>query len=203
VRHPSLQDVYTLGECITDGYPSEVGGPDTTRSSIVLYYGSFFRLSRTGAAFDWQTEIWDTLTHELQHHLESLASDDSLGEMDYAAEQNYRREDGEPFDPFFFRQGIVEGSWFRVEDEYFLEALEPVPGREVWFDWETRGYSVPAPDKPYDVAILTVTDGVIDAPPGLHIAVVKRRTWRDTLRDLLTKRAPIVVQVDVTAARDD
>ena len=89
---PSLPDVYTLGECVTESYPSDFGGPETTRSVVVLYYGSFFRVSRQDDAFDWEVELWETLTHELQHHLESLAADDSLIDMDYAADENYRRE---------------------------------------------------------------------------------------------------------------
>jgi hypothetical protein len=76
--HPSLPDVYTLGECVTESYPSDFGGPDTIRSAVVLYYGSFFRLARLDEEFDWEHELWETLTHELQHHLESLASEDAL-----------------------------------------------------------------------------------------------------------------------------
>lgn len=203
MRHPSLQDVYTLGECITDQYPSDVGGPGTTRSSVVLYYGSFFRLSRTGAEFDWNKEVWETLTHELQHHLESLADDDSLVEMDYAANENFKRYGGEAFDPFFFRRGVIEGSWLRVEDEYFLEVLPPVPGRGIYFQWEGKGYNITAPDTAFDVAILTVVDGVVDAPSALHIAAVRPRNWRDTVRDLLAPRAPVIIQKETSAVRDD
>ncbi|MGH7505187.1 MAG: metallopeptidase family protein [Longimicrobiales bacterium] len=71
--HPDAPDVYTLGECVTEAYPSDFGGPDTIRSAVVLYYGSFLRLSRLDETFDWEEEVWETLTHELQHHLESLA----------------------------------------------------------------------------------------------------------------------------------
>ena len=35
--HPEHPDVYTLGECITEEFPSQYGGPDTTRSAVVLY----------------------------------------------------------------------------------------------------------------------------------------------------------------------
>ena len=68
--HPRTRDIYTLGECVTEAYPSDFGGPDTVRSAVVLYYGSFLRLSRLDPAFDWSEEIWETLTHELRHHLE-------------------------------------------------------------------------------------------------------------------------------------
>ena len=103
--HDELPDVYTLGECTTEAYPSEYGGPDTIRSAVVLYWGSFVALAELDPEFDWEDELWETLTHELRHHLESLASEDALEDVDYAADENFRRYEGEPFDPFFYRLG--------------------------------------------------------------------------------------------------
>src|SRR5690606_14293327 len=34
--HPSLPDIYTLGECLTEQYPSEFGGAGDVRSIVVL-----------------------------------------------------------------------------------------------------------------------------------------------------------------------
>src|SRR5688572_27840528 len=163
--HPSLPDIYTLGECLTESYPSDFGSADTTRSVVVLYYGSFFRLSRLDQEFDWKGELWETLTHELQHHLESLATDDTLGDMDYAADENYKRYHGEPFDPYFYRSGLPEEEWYRVEDEYFLEAPLPAPGAPVFFEWDGAGYEAGVPAGAGDVTFLTVDSGVSDAPP--------------------------------------
>src|SRR5690606_9203075 len=149
------------------------GGPDTTRSVVVLHYGSFFRLSRIDPDFDWKAELWETLTHELQHHLESLASDDALVDMDYAANENYRRYEGESFDPLFFRHGIPEGGWRRVEDEFFLE-IERTDDTDVMFDWRGARYRIEIPDDPADVLLLAVVVGVPDPPGALHVAVVRR-----------------------------
>lgn len=201
VPHPTLPDIYTLGECLTESYPSDFGGPDTTRSVVVLHYGSFFRLSRHDDSFDWQAELWETLTHELQHHLESLATDDALGDMDYAADENYKRYHGDAFDTFFFRSGVPEDGWFRVEDEFFLEAPVPAPGAPVHFVWDDVAYEVVAPHEPGDVTFLTVTDGVDAGPALLHIVLVAHRSWLAVLRDAVRNRPLRVTQHDVTAYR--
>jgi hypothetical protein len=93
--HPELRDIYTLGECTTEAYPSDFGGPDTIRSYVVLYYGSFLRLSRLDPDFDWEEEIWETLTHELRHHVESLAGEDALIQDDVEVSQHFPRREGD------------------------------------------------------------------------------------------------------------
>jgi hypothetical protein len=197
--HASHDGVYTLGECLTESYPSDFGGPDTTRSVVVLYYGSFFRLSREDDAFDWEGELWETLTHELQHHLESLAADDALVDMDYAADENFKRYQGEPFDPFFFRQGLREQGWYRIEDEYFLEVPEPVPGAPVHFEWDEVAYEIDVPTEPSDVMFLTIVDGVANAPDALHVVVVARRGLLATLRELVLRSPAVLAELDVKA----
>jgi hypothetical protein len=196
--HPTLPDVFTLGECVTESYPSAFGDADTIRSLVVLYYGSFFRLSRLDPEFDWAAELWETLTHELQHHLESLAADDSLVDMDYAADENFKRCDGEPFDPFFFRYGEPVDGWYRVEDEYFLELAAPAGG-DTDFVWRGRRYAVSAPADAADVTFLTVVAGVPDAPAGLHLVLVAQPGWRGWLDALLRRRRARVVEAEVAA----
>jgi len=196
--HESLPDVFTLGECVTEGYPSDFGGPDTTRSVVVLYYGSFFRLSRQDDEFDWEVELWETLTHELQHHLESLADDDSLVDMDYAADENYKRHQGQPFDPFFFRLGVPAEAWRRVEDEFFLE-LERPDAPHATFSWHDRSYRVDIPADVADLLLLTITEGVPDAPGALHLAVVTGGGWRHRLRRLLRTRTFELIERNVAA----
>src|SRR6266550_1318768 len=72
--HPVHGDVYTLGECV----PLEWSGSGADlHSRIILYHGSFASLARLGD-FDWREETWDTLTHELRHHLEWRAHLDRL-----------------------------------------------------------------------------------------------------------------------------
>jgi hypothetical protein len=208
--HPELPDVYTLGECLTESYPSALGDADTIRSRVVLYYGSFFRLSRLDPGFDWQGELWETLTHELQHHLESLVDDDALGDMDYAADQNYRRQQGDPFDPFFFREGLPEDGWLRVEDEYFLEvAAPPSPpeppggeGSDVRFAWEGVEWVVALPALTADVTLVLV-HGANEPPPLLNLAVVRRRGggFVGTIRRLLRPEPPTVAELELVARR--
>jgi hypothetical protein len=195
--HPSLPDVYTLGECLTESYPSALGDADSIRSVVVLYYGSFFRLSRLDPDFDWSGELWETLTHELQHHLESLAADDSLVDMDYAADENYKRYQGEAFDPFFFQHGLPANGWRRVEDEFFLEAAPA--GETLRFDWQGVGYEVPLPVSAAAVTFITINAGVSDAPGGLHLVVVRQRSWRERIRALLGGARPDVAEFDAGA----
>ena len=199
--HPSLPDIYTLGECVTESYASDYGGPDTTRSAVVLYYGSFFRLSRLDDEFDWEEELWETLTHELQHHLESLAADDSLVDMDYAADESFKRQQGERFDPFFFRLGVPDAGARRVEDEYFIELEPPASGADVRFTWAGAEYCVEAPGDDADVTFINVVGGVEEPPAALHLVRVRPVRWRDTVRSLFSRRAPHISEIERTATR--
>jgi hypothetical protein len=197
--HPSLPDVYTMGECRTETYPSDFGGPDTIRSLVVLFYGSFFRLSRVDPSFDWEGELWETLTHELQHHLESLASDDSLVDMDYAADENYKRYEGESFDPFFYRHGIPEQGWLRVDDEFFRE-LVGEPGDDVTFDWNDRSYAVTMPADSFDIAYVAVTSGVTDTTGALNLVVLRpTRGWKERLAAMFRGAPPRIVEHELPA----
>ncbi len=89
VPHPARSDIFTLGECIPlpDGAG---GGPDAVQSRVVLYHGSFAALARVNGGFDWREEAWETLTHELRHHLEWRARAPDLEELDWAVETELR-----------------------------------------------------------------------------------------------------------------
>ena len=63
-RRDDPDGVYILGEYITDPYLGAM---------IVLYYGSFDRLFRGQPDEVWARELWDTLRHELRHHVEGRA----------------------------------------------------------------------------------------------------------------------------------
>jgi hypothetical protein len=195
--HPTLPDVYTLGECLTESYPSDFGGPDTTRSLVVLYYGSFWRLSRLDPEFDWEGELWETLTHELQHHLESLASDDALEDADYAADENFKRLEGERFDPFFFRAGEpVGGGWYRVEEDHFLE--REAGAGELEFRWEERLYRVAVPESQAAVVYLEVEAGT-GLPDGLVLVVTRPSGMLAAVRSLFRRERPSVAEYTVAA----
>ncbi|RMH19067.1 MAG: hypothetical protein D6701_05440, partial [Gemmatimonadetes bacterium] len=115
--HPRFPDVFTLGLCDTDAYPSDWGGPETIRSVVVLYWGSFRELARRDPGFDWEEQIWETLTHELRHHLESLADEDGLEDVDRAMEEDFKRSEGLDFDPYYYRLGDrIAPDTYAVED---------------------------------------------------------------------------------------
>lgn len=200
--HPSLPEVYTLGECLTESFPSDFGGPDTTRSTVVLYYGSFWRLSRLDDEFDWEEELWETLTHELQHHLESLASADTLEDLDYAADENFRRLEGEDFDPFFFRAGEPLGDgWYRVEQDHFRE-FEGVAG-SVEFAWSGARYRVEVPAGEADVLFLNVEPAEPSLPAGISLVITRRPGALRVLRSIFRPEPSTVLEYDVTAERVD
>lgn len=204
--HPTLPDVYTLGECVTESYPSEWGGPETTRSVLVLYYGSFRRLSGLDPDFDWSYEIWETVTHELRHHLEWLAAEDALEDVDYAVDENFKRFQGEPYDPYFYRYGEEKAPGvFEAETDVFIEIEHgrgaPL-GPRVAFDWHGRRHSVPVPVEPGDVTFLQVVEGVETGPAELCIVLVRRPGWLEQLGRWLRREQPTVVDEDVAARRE-
>lgn len=174
VPHPLRGDVYTLGECI----PLEWSGSGADlQSRVVLYHGSFQALSRRGE-FDWRQEAWETLTHELRHHLEWQADVASLEAYDWAAEQNFARHEGEEFDPVFYRNGeqLAPGV-FKVDDDVFLEAEQGARSREqVELFWHGRSYRVgPAPAADRRAWVFLTLEGLDEPPPGDVVLVMPGR----------------------------
>ena len=224
--HDELPDVYTMGECLTEAYPSDFGGPDTTRSAVVLYHGSFAALAHLDPEFDWEDELWETLTHELQHHLESLANEDALEDVDYAADENFRRYEGEAFDPLFFRAGHdaevdlpfvrIEGNdepvlptgWLIEGDLFFeLEYAErrPPQGR-VAIDWAgvRHAFEIPAPA----VDVLFVAPIGLQPPrdetrriDGVTFVFVRRKSGLRAFADTLLGRTPTSDDIEVEIER--
>ncbi len=199
--HPKLPDIYTLGECLTESWPSGYEGPDTLRSRLVLYYGSFLRLARLDPEFDWEAEIWETLTHELRHHLESLASEDALEDVDYAADENFKRLEGEPYDPYFFRAGEpVEPGVYAVEDDVFieLERREADLPDTLEFELGRVRYRVRAPRGEADVWLIRLTSGV-SARGEAYLVVTRRPRLADSVRSLFSRRRPRVREEEAAA----
>ena len=173
VPHPDRPGIFTLGECVP--LPSAGGGADAVQSRIVLYHGSFAALAHLTPSFDWREEAWETLTHELRHHLEWRAESPELEDLDWAVEQNFARHDGEDFDPAFFLQGeIVEEGTYRVEDDVFVDQLVRQPPETVDFKWRGREYRARVPRGASLPAFLTVTGAV--EPPAGDLVLVLRRT---------------------------
>ena len=197
VPHPLRGDVYTLGECI----PLEWSGDGADlQSRVVLYHGSFAALARLGD-FDWRDEARETLTHELRHHLEWRANSLALEAYDWAAEQNFARHEGQPFDPRFFRSGEVldEGVW-KVDDDRFLVLADPSGrGEHIEIPWHGRAYRLLVPAEPRGYLFL-ILQGLLDPPPGDAVLVVKpaRR-----LLDLFRRMPAPVQQVAPVAPLDE
>ena len=77
-------DFYVMGEYIEDGIMG---------CSIILYYGSFVHLLEDSSPGEWEEELWDTIVHELRHHLESLAGVDDLVREEMAEIEAYCKTD--------------------------------------------------------------------------------------------------------------
>lgn len=203
VPHPDIPDIYTMGECLTEDYASDFGGPETTRSRVVLYWGSFRNLAALDPEFDWEEEIWETLTHELRHHLESLAREDALEGVDYALDETFKRDEGEDFDPWYFQKGDPLGEGvFRVENNYYVERALDQRDFETasWVDftWEGARWRIPRPEEQGDVHFVWVK-GIELEEGTLELVLVRRRTWWEDARRLLGASRPRVLESEADA----
>lgn len=169
VHHPVRSGVYTLGECVPvhgEGYEAV--------SRVVLYFGSFKALAGEGADFDWHNEAWETLTHELRHHLEWRADSERLEQYDWAAEQNFARREGRRFDPLFYLSGEkIDEDVYRVDDDLFFERVVASRPAAVRFDWHGRGRRVTVPDAP--LPLYLVIQGLTPIPEGDVVVVLRRK----------------------------
>lgn len=189
IPHPVREGVYTLGECIPHEFGAPGEGDSGIRSSVELHYGSFAALAREHPDFDWREEAFETLAHEVRHHLEWRARVPELERLDDAAEANYARHDGEPFPPQFYRDGerVADGV-FTVEDDVFVEvvldrrAWAAAAGRPLDFKWHGRSFEVPLPAELPDILFVTA-EALDPAPPGEVVVVLRRKPEaRDAVR---------------------
>lgn len=181
VPHPERAEIFTLGECAP--LPTELGsGLEGLHSRIVLYHGSFAALAQLQEQFDWRLEAWETLTHELRHHLEWRARAPDLEDLDWAVEHNFARHDGDWFDPTFFLSGELQPDGeYRLEDDVFIDQIVRSLPPAVSFAWRGQGYSAPIPQGAELPCFLTV-EGVADPPDGDLVVVLRRKPG---VRDLL------------------
>jgi hypothetical protein len=190
VPHPVRSDIYTLGECIP--LPAAGSDPEDIQSQVVLYHGSFQATAHQNPDFDWREEAWETLTHEIRHHLEWRARVADLEALDEAVEANYARQDGEPFDPGFYRDGeaVVPGV-YRVEDDYFLERMVDRRPDRVELSWHGRQYRVEVPSDASLPAFLTL-EQIEEPPPGELILVLGRKPGlKDLFRSVSVYQAAV------------
>ena len=198
VAHPDLPDVYTLGECITEEHLSDFGSADTTRSVIALYWGSFQALAQKSPDFDWEEEAWETLTHELRHHLESLAGDDALEGVDYAADETFKRFDGAPFDPWYFQHGDEVGDGiFRVEKAWYIEQSWNTPDfaavETIDFRWGDGRYRMPRPEELGDIHFVLV-GGLSTEEEPVEVVLLRRLSWWENVKRLLGSSETVVLE---------
>jgi hypothetical protein len=174
VPHPDRAEIFTLGECIP--LPVQVGsGVEGVQSRIVLYHGSFAALAQLQDDFDWRLEAWETLTHELRHHIEWRARAPDLEDFDSAVEHNFARHDGDTFDHMFFLSGESQSDGtYQVEDDVFIDQIVRAVPRSVSFAWKGKNYTVVPPEGAELPCFLTI-DGVSQPPPGDLVVVLRRR----------------------------
>ncbi len=79
---PEYEDVFRMGEYLDPGPSDFLGAGEGLGRHVALYYGSFEAIAAGDPDFDWEDETWETLTHELRHHVESLAGEDLLTQDD-------------------------------------------------------------------------------------------------------------------------
>jgi hypothetical protein len=194
VPDPVRGGVYTLGECV----PLEWSGNGANlQSRIVLYHGSFAALARAHAGeSEWRREAWDMLTHELRHHLEWRADVGALEAYDWAADQNFARGEGHPFDPAFYRSGErLAAGLYKVDDDVFIERDDRDVGRGTGarfeVTWHGRRYRVPWPPGARPPLFLTL-HGLLAPPAGDVVVVVPRRP---SLFDLWRRRSTVARRV--------
>lgn len=203
IPHPDLPDVYTLGECATGELDLGMEGPEEMRSGVHLYYGSFRALSEIDPEFDWEGELHETILHEVKHHRESTAGEDALEDFDYAADENFKRREGVPFDPLFYRSGepLDEGGW-EVDGDVFAEreltADEFGRLEEIEAEIGGRRVSLPRPERQGDVAFMYL-EGFPDLRGEAAVVLVRRRGFWESLGGLFHRDEPDVAEWTVEA----
>ena len=197
VPHPVRGDIWTLGECVPHTFGSPDDGGPGLRSTVYLHYGSFAALAEDEPGFDWREEAWETLTHEVRHHLEWRAHAAALEAFDDAVEANFARGEDEPFPPLFFLDGErIAPRVTKVEDDVFIDhplgrrAWRRAAGGTVAVPWHGREYAVTLPARLPDILFVTVT-GVSPEPTGELVVVVRRKAG---LRDVF--RRPTVERIE-------
>lgn len=90
---PEYVDVWRMGEYLDPGPEDFLGAGEGLGRHVALYYGSFVKVAAGDPDFDWEEELWETLTHELRHHVESLAGDASLIEEDVEQARDFPRRE--------------------------------------------------------------------------------------------------------------
>ena len=119
--HEYLDDIVTLGECVTSPL-SQLAGEEAFRSTVHIYYGSFVDQARSDPGFDVDAELRETIEHEIQHHIEDRAGVKALRDEDDLFEAHARFRAGLDVPEGWYRHGEkrAPGLW-SVDQDLFLE----------------------------------------------------------------------------------
>jgi predicted Zn-dependent protease with MMP-like domain len=208
VPHPEIPDVYTLGECATGEYDLGFDAPGVVRSGVHLYYGSFAALAELDPEFDWEGEMWETITHEIRHHRESTAGEDALEEMDYAEDENFKRREGQPFDPLFYRAGhpVAPDTW-EVDGDLFVERILDAAAfardAEIAVAFDGEEVRVPRPERLGDVHYVYLDGLFEDDGTDVALVLVRRRGGWESLAGLFRRREVEVLESAVDFGEEE
>lgn len=89
-RDPTEHHLVRLGEYLDPGPDQFLDSRIHIGRHVALFYGSFLEIA--GHGFNWEAQIWETLTHEIQHHVESKAGDRTLIEWDIEQMRRFKKQ---------------------------------------------------------------------------------------------------------------
>ena len=120
---PEFPDVFVMGLCAADDVSVLIPGAPV-QDVITIFYGSFAAHAQQHPDFDWDDELWETLTHEVRHHLEWVAGVDDLGDHDDLEREDFSRRAGESFVADYYRRGLrLDEGVYALEKLLFLEVM--------------------------------------------------------------------------------
>jgi hypothetical protein len=162
----------------------------------------------------------------VRHHLEYLAGRDDLGDVDYAMDEDFKRHDGQPWDPWYWQKAdpVAPGVW-AAEDHVFIEVELPQAEfdalEEVEFEWpprsgpglqgaekgngfETTGparWAFSRPDDLGDLHFVLLHGLPRGAPPLVEVVLVRRTRWWEEVKRMFGGRRPRVLESEVLVRR--
>ena len=146
--------------------------------------------------FDWREEAWETLTHELRHHVEWRARTPDLEDLRLGGGAELRAAGRRGFDPGFYLDGDspVPGV-YEVDGDYFIDHVVRTPPAEAPSGLAWGPLQAPRPAGLHLPAFLTI-EGVVEPPPGELLLVLRRKP---RLTDLFRAAELFTAVVPVTA----
>jgi hypothetical protein len=134
------------------------------------------------------------LVHELRHHLEWRAHVAALEAYDWAAEENFKRHEGQAFDPAYYRAGeVVAPDVYKIDDDMFIERPSE-RGGAADVVWHGHRYRVPIPAAAPEASLFLRLVGLSEPAPGDTLLVLPGAA---SLRGLL-RSSPAPLEQDVT-----